>query len=127
MEQDAWDSDEDISNQTFSQDEEIDINLDWNLYWSSGKITWTLDEMVEIHWVSYQGEENKWLGLNQYHIKLAPHMKMQGRYDIREIHRIKNELDQQYQEKAQKGATNYQAQKQSDSDEDYNEHDENDA
>jgi len=28
MEQDAWDSDEDISNQTFSQDEEIDINLD---------------------------------------------------------------------------------------------------
>lgn len=64
LEQDVWDSDEDISNYTFSQDEEIDINLDWNLYWSSGKITWSLDEMVEIHWVSYQGEENKWNGLN---------------------------------------------------------------
>lgn len=45
--------------------------------------------MLEIHWVGEKGEEHVWVGLNQGKKKLAPHMKMQGRYDVQEVRRYK--------------------------------------
>lgn len=85
-EPDAWDSDEEICNFKFYEGEDIDINIDRAFNWTTAKVTRTLDEMIEIKFDSYQGSQNNWQNITQHTYKLAPHLKMQNRFDIREIH-----------------------------------------